>query len=91
MDINENVEIVKSPDEIYCSSCGKPIKKEAEICPHCGVRNKNSLSSSKINDGMRCMKNAPIFCQIVNPCSKASAANKLIKRIARIQIIRGDQ
>ena len=52
MDINENVEIVKSPDEIYCSSCGKPIKKEAEICPHCGVRNKNSLSSSKINDGM---------------------------------------
>ena len=52
MDINENVESVKSPDEIYCSSCGKPIKKEAEICPHCGVRNKNPLSSSKINDGM---------------------------------------
>lgn len=22
----------------YCSSCGKQIKKEAEICPNCGVR-----------------------------------------------------
>ena len=25
-------------DEMYCSSCGKPIKKAAEVCPHCGVR-----------------------------------------------------
>lgn len=29
----------KSMDEIFCRSCGVPIKKEAEICPHCGVRN----------------------------------------------------
>lgn len=28
------------PDEQYCSSCGEIIKKEAEICPHCGVRQK---------------------------------------------------
>lgn len=26
--------------DVYCSSCGKSIKKEAEICPHCGVRQK---------------------------------------------------
>jgi len=45
---------------------------------------------SKINDGMRCLKKAPIFCQIVIPCSKASKANKLIKRMARIQIILGN-
>ncbi len=27
------------PDEQYCSSCGEIIKREAEICPECGVRN----------------------------------------------------
>ena len=31
---------VKQPDEVFCSSCGKIIKKEAEICPLCGVRQK---------------------------------------------------
>lgn len=30
------------PDEQYCSSCGEVIKQEAEICPHCGVRQKSS-------------------------------------------------
>lgn len=29
----------KAPDEIFCRSCGEPIKKKAEICPECGVRN----------------------------------------------------
>ena len=29
----------KNHDEIYCRSCGEPIKKKAEICPECGVRN----------------------------------------------------
>lgn len=24
--------------EVYCSDCGEPIKERAEICPHCGVR-----------------------------------------------------
>lgn len=27
-------------DEQYCSSCGAIIKREAEICPECGVRNR---------------------------------------------------
>jgi len=31
---------VKQLDEVFCSSCGKIIKKEAEICPLCGVRQK---------------------------------------------------
>jgi len=26
------------PDEMYCPSCGKVIKKLAELCVHCGVR-----------------------------------------------------
>lgn len=29
----------KGHDEIYCRSCGEPIKKKAEICPECGVPN----------------------------------------------------
>ena len=28
----------KAADEVFCSSCGAVIKKEAEICPKCGVR-----------------------------------------------------
>jgi serine/threonine-protein kinase len=39
----------KAADEAFCSSCGAIIKKEAEICPYCGVRQKrlNSESSGK--------------------------------------------
>ncbi len=33
-------------DEIYCSSCGEIIKKEAEICPECAVRNKSGAQNS---------------------------------------------
>ena len=28
----------KREDEVFCRSCGSIIKKEAEICPKCGVR-----------------------------------------------------
>jgi predicted RNA-binding Zn-ribbon protein involved in translation (DUF1610 family) len=34
----------KQADEIFCRSCGEAIKKEAEICPNCGVRNKQATS-----------------------------------------------
>jgi TM2 domain-containing membrane protein YozV len=37
----------KNIDEIYCSSCGKIIKKEAEICPYCGIRQKEQNNSLK--------------------------------------------
>ncbi len=29
---------VKQPDEMFCPSCGVAIKREAELCVHCGVR-----------------------------------------------------
>ncbi|MDR1390037.1 MAG: TM2 domain-containing protein [Treponema sp.] len=32
----------KAADEMFCSSCGAIIKKEAEICPKCGVRQKRA-------------------------------------------------
>ena len=28
----------KQPDEMFCPSCGVAIKREAELCVHCGVR-----------------------------------------------------
>ena len=28
----------KELDEVFCRSCGERIKKEAEICPECGVK-----------------------------------------------------
>jgi len=33
---------IKSVEDAFCRSCGAIIKKEAEICPHCGVRQKSS-------------------------------------------------
>lgn len=39
----------KAVDEAFCSSCGAIIKKEAEICPKCGVRQRkqnNEISSN---------------------------------------------
>lgn len=36
----------KGPGEIFCRSCGEAIKKEAEICPECGVRNQKATKST---------------------------------------------
>lgn len=36
----------KAADEVFCRSCGDPIKEEAEICPECGVRNEKAGRSS---------------------------------------------
>jgi hypothetical protein len=36
----------KGPDEVFCRSCGEPIKSAAEICPHCGVRNSRGAGGS---------------------------------------------
>lgn len=41
----------KAPDEIFCRSCGEPIKREAEICPHCGVRNEAKQSVATDTSG----------------------------------------
>ena len=36
--------VVKGADEKFCESCGQVIKKEAEICPKCGVRQKPAVN-----------------------------------------------
>ncbi|PRQ89433.1 TM2 domain-containing protein [Borreliella burgdorferi] len=35
----------KAFDEIYCHSCSKAIKKDAEICVACGIKNKHAQES----------------------------------------------
>ncbi len=45
----------------------------------------------RINDGIRCIRNAVVFCQMVRSGEKESSANILIKRIARMQMILGTQ
>lgn len=37
-------------DEQFCSSCGEIIKKEAEICPECGVRQSGASASESSKD-----------------------------------------
>lgn len=36
----------KGPDEVFCRSCGEPIKRAAELCPNCGVRNHAAASAT---------------------------------------------
>ena len=38
----------KGIDEKFCGSCGKIIKIKAEICPKCGVRQRNPLSKAAL-------------------------------------------
>lgn len=40
----------KAPDEKFCGSCGEAIKQEAEICPHCGVRQHQQQASASDED-----------------------------------------
>lgn len=37
----------KEADEKFCGSCGAIIKKEAELCPKCGVRQNPSTSENR--------------------------------------------
>ncbi|RBI63123.1 hypothetical protein DMJ13_00780 [halophilic archaeon] len=37
------------PDEQYCTSCGEVIKKQAEICPECGVRQSDAPGTDQSN------------------------------------------
>lgn len=38
----------KASDEKFCGSCGEIIKIKAEICPKCGVRQKNAVSKAAL-------------------------------------------
>jgi TM2 domain-containing membrane protein YozV len=44
-----NNQPAKQPDEGYCHACGAIIKKEAEICPKCGVRQAQAKKSGDVS------------------------------------------
>ncbi len=47
-EVVETATQTKNYDEAYCQSCGKVIKKEAFVCPYCGVKNtKNNQGDEK--------------------------------------------
>lgn len=39
-------ERIRGPHEKFCSACGATILMEAEICPHCGVRQRRSAEQT---------------------------------------------
>lgn len=39
------------PGEKYCTSCGEAIKKDAEICPECGVRQSGTETGTEESGG----------------------------------------
>ncbi|PRR43141.1 hypothetical protein CV672_05360 [Borreliella burgdorferi] len=45
----------KAVDEVYCYSCGKTFKKDAEICISCGVRNKQTENYNKLVVFLLCL------------------------------------
>lgn len=40
---------MKGNDEVFCRSCGDAIKKAAEICPNCGVRNESLQTTTNFS------------------------------------------
>lgn len=36
----------KQQDEIFCPECSKPVKKNAVVCPHCGIQLKELTVST---------------------------------------------
>ena len=50
---NKTKEKNKMTEEMkFCSKCGKKILKEAEMCPHCGIRQvSTTISNGKISIG----------------------------------------
>lgn len=45
-------------DEVYCRSCGEIILEEAEICPECGVRQKQPQENRNSDPGIAAVASA---------------------------------
>jgi len=44
---------IKGHDEVFCPSCGAIIKKDAEVCPKCGVRQKETATKTTGKTGRK--------------------------------------
>lgn len=55
---------VKGLDEVFCSSCGEIIKREAELCPKCGVRQRKAPSAFTSEPGKKNIVVTLLLCLI---------------------------
>ncbi len=46
--MEQNNNFIKEDNEIFCSECGKPIKREAIVCIHCGIQVKKLSVEPKV-------------------------------------------
>ena len=44
-DAQSDLKRSKQLDEVFCESCGVPVKEQAEHCPHCGIRRRRQRST----------------------------------------------
>lgn len=59
--VMSQAEVKPGADEQYCSSCGEVIKKQAEICPECGVRQQDSSKPSSSGGSQKSRTTAGIL------------------------------
>ena len=52
----------KSGGEMFCASCAAVIKREAEICPKCGVRNRAAAAPTDPNASDKDWLTALLLC-----------------------------
>ena len=74
----------KGADEKFCESCGEIIKQAAEICPKCGVRQKNSPFPTATPTNYQFLK--PYY-QLIDSLTKQNKWKKFYIRLFAIQFI----
>jgi RNA polymerase subunit RPABC4/transcription elongation factor Spt4 len=65
----------KTEHEMFCFSCGTVIKKEAEICPKCGVRQKGQRSHGGSPD-VYCISCGEVIKREAEICPKCGVRQK---------------
>jgi len=57
----------KAADEVFCASCAAIIKREAEICPKCGVRNRAAVAPVDPNASDKDWLTTLLLCIFLSP------------------------
>jgi RNA polymerase subunit RPABC4/transcription elongation factor Spt4 len=73
---DQNQEREKREDEIFCPACGAVIKKDAEICPICGVRQNGTWASNSGNDTAFCSSCGTVIKKDAEICPKCGVRQK---------------
>jgi hypothetical protein len=60
---------IKQVDECFCKSCGEVIKKDAEICVKCGVRQRHSVNTTTSVSGQKNKMTAIILAILISPAT----------------------